>query len=193
VKPQAKDYFSVGIHPWILEEENQENNLQKVESALSHPNCLAIGECGLDKKTSSNFQLQQKIFKQQIILSEKYLKPLIIHGVHASNELIQLKKELKTRQNWIFHGFNGSTELGLQLIQNGFYLSFGAHLLHPNAKARKNLTSFPINKLFFETDNSTLKIAEIYQAASEILNISIQELQYQINQNFEFLFGPNIV
>ena len=39
-------YFSVGIHPW---DANLQTSLSEFEKLIQHSNCLAIGECGLDK------------------------------------------------------------------------------------------------------------------------------------------------
>jgi TatD DNase family protein len=77
-----------------------------IEEKLKDENCFALGECGLDKITASDFELQKVVFKKQIQLSEKHQKPLIIHCVKAHQELIEIKKELKPKQVWIFHGFN---------------------------------------------------------------------------------------
>ena len=41
--------FSVGIHPWFLD--NWQAQLDAVATLASHPNCWAIGECGIDKNT----------------------------------------------------------------------------------------------------------------------------------------------
>ena len=49
------------------------------EEKLKAEKCFALGECGLDKITASDFELQKEVFKKQIQLSEKYKKPLIIH------------------------------------------------------------------------------------------------------------------
>jgi TatD DNase family protein len=40
--------YSIGIHPWFIVEERLASDLDIVETKLE-PNCLAVGECGLDK------------------------------------------------------------------------------------------------------------------------------------------------
>lgn len=52
----------------------------------------AIGECGLDKYSQVDFDIQKQYFIKQIELSELTHKPLIIHCVKAYNELLNLKK-----------------------------------------------------------------------------------------------------
>ena len=86
--------FSIGIHPWFINKENVENELFFVEKKLQHKNCFALGECGLDKLTKADFNLQTTVFKKQIALSEKYKKPVILHCVRSFQKIIKLKKEL---------------------------------------------------------------------------------------------------
>ena len=63
--------FSIGLHPWFLKKETFENEILLMEQKLQHPNCFAIGECGLDKAIETDFDFQKEIFVQQIHFSEK--------------------------------------------------------------------------------------------------------------------------
>ncbi|NJN49910.1 MAG: hypothetical protein HC798_00490 [Polaribacter sp.] len=121
--------FSIGLHPWYIIKAQFEQDLKIVESKLLHPNCFAVGECGLDTLAETNFELQIELFKKQIQLSETYQKPLIIHCVRAFNEIIQLKKELKPTQKWIIHGFDKNQQVAKNLIANDICLSFGAKII----------------------------------------------------------------
>lgn len=84
--------FSIGIHPWFIKVKTLNTQFTVLEEKIQHKNCLAIGECGLDKLTEVDFQTQKEVFVTQIQLSEKYKKPLIIHCVKAHQEIIELKK-----------------------------------------------------------------------------------------------------
>ena len=46
--PTDNNWFSAGIHPWYL----NENYLTELEKLVTQPNCLAVGECGLDMMPS---------------------------------------------------------------------------------------------------------------------------------------------
>ena len=50
--------YSIGIHPWFIEEDRIEADLAIIESKLKEPNCLAVGECGLDKRIEKKTQLK---------------------------------------------------------------------------------------------------------------------------------------
>lgn len=181
----ATHSFSIGVHPWDIEL-NNDLFVSELEHFLTQPNCLAIGECGLDKLITTLLDIQKKVFEQHLELAVKYHKPVIIHCVKAFDELTEICKPYVDRIPLIIHGFNKSETLAKQLIDKGFYLS-----LHPNLvlKPDFNIQSLPLNKLFFETDdNAQLLIQDVYQDFALKLNMKLDVLKAQINRNFETLF-----
>ena len=175
-------YTSIGIHPWFLTEENAESQWKALQKQVSHPSVLAIGEGGLDKLKGPDMELQVKILKQQVALSEEKSLPLIIHCVKAFNELIQLKKELRPHQPWIIHGFRGKEALAIDCIRHGFYLSYGEHFQENALKAT------PQEKLFIETDESEIPVQEIYQSIALVHGIGLQELMESFKKNVKEVF-----
>ena len=177
--------FSIGIHPWDTELIDA-TTFKQLEHFLNQPNCLAVGECGLDKLIATPLDLQKKAFEQQLQLAIKYNKPLIIHCVKTFDELIEICKPYFNRIPLIIHGFNKSETLAKQLIDKGFYLSLHHHIL---LKSDFEIKSLPLNNLFFETDNDPhLLIQVVYQAFALKLNIELDVLKEKINRNFELLF-----
>jgi TatD DNase family protein len=164
-----KGLFSLGFHPWYAREFSEER-MDKLREWSKDSRFVLLGECGLDKNSTSPFDWQLHVFKQQIALSEKAEKPMIIHCVGSYNELFELKKELNPHQCWIIHGFRGKPELAKQALHAGCCLSFGE---------RFNIESVrltPIDRLFIETYESLLPITEIYQSIARIRNCSVEEL-----------------
>ena len=143
--------YSIGIHPWFIDENRLSTDLQIIEEKLKLSECLALGECGLDKRIDVPMQLQIEVFEKQIALAEKYQKPLVLHLVAAFDELIEIKKRLNISVPIIIHGFSKSEQLAKQLINNGFYLSFGKYLLR-NSEMETVFKSIPNDKFFLETD-----------------------------------------
>jgi TatD DNase family protein len=176
-------FHSRGIHPWFV---NKNIPIEKLEYDLQHPKCIALGEIGLDKICGTDFKLQRKLFIQQIELSEKYQLPIIIHCVRASNELFQLKKEIKPTQTWIWHGFN-KTNLLNQTIENEIIPSFGEVILH-NESLSNELANLESSQFLLETDTSTLSIEKIYKTVAILRNQSINSLQKEQITNFERIF-----
>lgn len=179
--------FSVGIHPWFLQEQMLSSELQLLEKGLTHSNCVALGECGLDKVISIDFDFQIDTFKKQIALSEKYEKPVIIHCVKAYQEIIAIKKEVKPKQNWIIHGFHKNKEVAESLLKNDIYLSFGAKIIS-DQKLQGVFVSMPLEHIFLETDDAEISIQEVYKQAVLLRKKSVTELQQILKQNFTNIF-----
>lgn len=181
-------FYSIGIHPWYINEQRLETDLQIIERKLQEPNCLAIGECGLDKRIDMPLEVQQMVFGKQLLLAQKYSKPVVIHCVAAFQEIIAVKKKLKITVPLLIHGFSKNKQVAKELIDNGFYISFGKYLLR-NPELKTVFTSIPNDRFFLETDTVTEGIEEVYALAAHYKNIAIEELQETINKNFETVFG----
>jgi len=188
--PNALDFttpFSIGIHPWFVNEDKINEALLSVEEKLQEENCVALGECGLDRVSTTDFELQKFVFKKQIGLSENYQKPLIIHCVKAFQEIIEIKKEVKPKQIWILHGFHQNLQIAESLLKNRCILSFGAAIIN-NKKLQEVVLEIPLTSILLETDNAEIEIQAIYQKVAEIRKIEVEELQQQIHQNFKNIF-----
>lgn len=179
---QLPTYCSVGIHPWYLTPDNLRKKWDWFMLAVHYPNVLAIGEAGLDKAIDVPFALQMDVFERQIELSEVMKFPLIIHCVRAANEIIELKKRIQPHMPWIIHGFRGKKEQALQYIRHGIFLSFGERY------QEEALLAVPIDRLFLETDESTIEISLLYEQAATIRSLSVESLTMQIQQTINEVF-----
>lgn len=180
-------YYSIGIHPWYINETRLATDLKIIEEKLQLSECLALGECGLDKRIEVPMPLQIEVFEKQIALAEKYQKPLVLHLVAAFDELIEIKKGLKISVPIVIHGFSKSEQLAKQLIDNGFYLSFGKYLLR-NEEMETVFKSIPNDKFFLETDTIEETLEEVYKKAALCKTISVEELQKMVEKNWEKVF-----
>ena len=174
--------YSLGIHPWKIWPDLLSEQLRFIEENVHFDSVKAVGECGLDKLCDTPFEWQMRAFRGQIGISEKYHKPLIIHCVKATDELLALKKDLKPNQAWIIHGFRGKPEQMRQLTTHGFYLSFGIHF---NADT---LRETPPDAFFLETDEADVSIRTVYEAAADCRGLFLQNLQDRIEKNFAMIF-----
>jgi TatD DNase family protein len=180
--------YSIGIHPWYIVQERIAIDLKIIESKLKDASCLAIGECGLDKKVQTPLDLQQEVFERQLTLAEKYKKPVIIHCVAAFQELIAIKKKLKLSVPMIVHGFSKNIEVANQLVKNGFYLSFGKSLFQINDMDLV-FNSVPNDRIFLETDTIEKDIKAVYEIASKYRNLEVEEMSVIISHNFNTVFN----
>ena len=180
-------FYSIGIHPLYINENRLESDFQVVDEKLSLPECLALGECGLDKRSETPFELQQLVFEKQLVLAEKHQKPVVIHCVAAFQELIEIKKRLKLSVPMIVHGYSKKIELAKQLIDNGFYVSFGKNLLR-NPELESVFLSIPNDRFLLETDMVEEGIQEVYALASKYKELELKELQRIVNTNYKTVF-----
>ncbi len=177
-------YFSIGIHPWYIDVDNVENHLAIIEEKLQLENCLALGECGLDKRIEMDLDIQIEVFEKQLILAKKHKKPVILHCVSAYQEVIEIKKRLKIDVPMVIHGFSKNEQVAKSLLDNGFYLSFGKYLLR-NPELAAVFEQVPNHQFLLETDMVEETIFDVYEKASSIKKINLEST---VESNFKSIF-----
>lgn len=182
--------YSIGIHPWYIDESRLESDLNIIKEKLQLTSCLALGECGLDKRIEIPLETQIKVFKMQLDLVKQTNKPIVLHCVAAYDEVIAIKKELKIENPMIIHGFSKNEQVAKSLLNNGFYLSFGKYLLR-NPDLEKVFTFAPENQILLETDTIEESIYEVYEKAASIKGISLEEMKAIVFANFSSVFNHN--
>ena len=179
--------YSIGIHPWFIDEYRIESDLTIIESKLQEKNCLAVGECGLDKRIEIPFELQQTVFERQLLLAEQYQKPVVIHCVAAFQELIAIKKKLKISVPFLIHGFSKNEHVANELVANGCYISFGKYLLRM-PQLESVFRAMPNDRFFLETDTDEQTIQEVYELAAQYKGLSVAQIKELVNTNFRKVF-----
>lgn len=180
--------YSIGIHPWYIDENRLESDLEIIKEKLQLSECLALGECGLDKRIEIPLDLQISVFKKQLEIVKQTKKPIVLHCVAAYDEVIAIKKEMKIENSMIIHGFSKNEQVAKTLLDNGFYLSFGKYLLR-NQDLEKVFTFAPENQILLETDTIEESIYEVYEKAASIKGISVEEMKTIVFTNFSRIFS----
>lgn len=181
-------FYSVGIHPMKLEQVG-EDALACIEDTIQSDKVIAVGECGLDRRSPFSIEEQGKILEAQVALAERYRKPLVIHCVKAYPELMVLRGKTNSSLPWIIHGFNNNEQILQQLLSHGFYISAGAALLNPRSNAFRLLRRVPADRLFLENDDKEIGIGVIYEAAAGILGLDVEELKRMMLENYKKVFA----
>lgn len=180
--------YSVGAHPWFLNDDNFERLLLRVKDYSTHLNVAAIGETGFDKLKGPLPELQMKAFEMHAEIAEETGKPLIIHCVKAWEEVIQAKKRINPGVPWIIHGFKGKKDLANQLTDKGFYLSAWVEwAIRPVSS--ETLNAMSLDRLFLETDGFDIDIEPVYKVVASYLKISVDTLKKQLYNNFIEVFS----
>jgi TatD DNase family protein len=182
----ATNYFSAGYHPWHSGEAKPEDIEEKLSTLANLNNCIAIGECGIDRTTEIPVELQIKEFKIHISIAEKSAKPLIIHCVRAYSDLMQILKTSKFSYPVILHNYNGNKFQTKQLLKYNCYFSFGEALIS-KTKTADIIKHIPLDRLFLETDESNFQIREMYSSAATMLKMEEKELKSVVFENFKSL------
>lgn len=191
-------YAVVGVHPHDAARLD-EKALEKLYVMAKDPRVVAIGETGLDfYRDLSPRELQRKAFREQIKLAQELGKPIVIHDRDAHQEVLDIIKTEKAGKNLgIMHCYSGELPLAVELIKQGFYISFAGPLTFKNArKSHEVAIKIPIDKILVETDCPYLapepfrgKLNEPalvkYTAArlAELRNKTADEVAYLTNLN----------
>lgn len=166
---------SVGLHPWFATLAHLDADYGRLVELGKQTEIKLIGECGLDRLRGENLENQLIILRKQLTLANELHKPVILHCVRCFDELMSLQKEIKLNIPLIIHGFNKKEELGRQLLGKGFYLSFGPAILNAGSGAAAMLKHTDL--FFLETDDGECSIEEIYQAAANLKNCTVETLK----------------
>lgn len=175
---QAITLHAVGLHPWKAD--------QQLPSEDAFLAADAVGEIGLDRACSVDFQLQEAAFTAQLQVAERLQKPVVIHCVRAFNKVMQSLRGHHLAAV-IFHGFIGSKEQAEEALKQGYYLSFGARTAR-SPKTIEALRATPLDRLFVETDDAPTPIEEIYTTIASLREVSVEELQRATHENYIRLF-----
>ena len=95
--------------------------------------------------------------------------------------MIRLHKTRFPHEPWVIHAFRGKAEQARQLLREGFFLSFGEHF---NDEALRLCSP---DRLFIESDESTIGIDTLYARAAMLRGIGAEELKEQVNRNIKSL------
>ncbi len=200
-------YFAVGIHPYDKEQYDEE----ALERYISHPKCVAVGECGLDYfrlegsdvEKAEEKAAQKEVFVAQIALAKRYNKPLIIHIRDASHDSKMILLEQNAGEvGGVLHCFNADEEL-LSLAKENFYFGIGGVLTFTNARKLVNvLPKIPLEKLIIETDgpyltphphrgkrNEPLYTTLVRDKMADILELDAQKIEQLTTENARELFN----
>ena len=180
---------SAGIHPWYIDE-NFDRQFETLKMYHQKEGVIAVGECGLDKMTGTPWDRQLMAFEKQIELANEINKPLILHCVRAYSEVYSALNNKHNQVPVMMHGYSKNWSLAESLLENGYYLSLGPHIL--KGGMMEVINNIPLDRLFLECDDKNAKISEIYAYFCRVRKLPLQDLQQQILLNFKRVFNYTI-
>ena len=167
-------YAAAGIHPEHAGSYTEEE-LQIIDTLLTHPRVVAIGEIGLDFHYGKDTKEEQiELFRKQLHLGLRHQIPIMIHTRDANQLTMDILKEegvFSRERTDVFpkrpdedgnlvpdarvqlHCFSGSAELAKEYIRLGATISIGGPVTFKNGrKTVEVVQQIPLEFLMTETD-----------------------------------------
>lgn len=193
-------HFTAGLHPNHTAQFEAE--WEEIAQLCRRPDCLAVGETGLDfyrKRTTPEQQLSS--LETHIRLALELDKPVVIHCREAfpnTYEVLQQHSGLRG----VMHCFSGGIPEARQALDLGFYLSFAGPLTYPKAEALRQAAAFaPAERVVVETDapylppqqyrgkrNEPAHIVHTLRKLAEVRRVPFEEMARQTADNGHRLF-----
>lgn len=184
-------YGMVGIHPGNINDIT-ENSFKQIETYLTHPKIVGVGEIGLDYHYPNiDKNKQEEIFSYQIELAKKYHKPIIIHSREAYLDTYNIiKKHYVSDLKIVMHCYSYSLESAKQLMQFGVKFGIGGTLTFKNNKKTQEIVKeLDLKNFLLETDSPYLTpvpfrgtqnepsyVKYVAEKIAELKNISVSEV-----------------
>lgn len=194
----------IGYHPTEIKEYTDEHYKWLEENAKQ--DCVvAIGEIGYDFHWDTTTKEEQyEAFVRQIEIAKRLNKPISIHSREAID--LTLKTLIETNAKvvgGVMHSYSGSKEMAKLFIKENFYLGISGPVTFKNGRVMKEVVEeTDLKYLVSETDSPYLTphpyrgkengpkyIPLIVEEIANIKNISVSEVEKQIEINVKELFG----
>ena len=193
-------YFAVGVHPY----DAQNYDRAFLEPFVTHPKCVAIGECGLDyyrlpeceEEIENEKRLQKEVFVEQIKWAKELNLPLIVHIRESSADCLEILEEYAGEEGGVLHCYNADESL-LKLSSKNFYYGIGGVLTFKNAKKLINVyPKIPKDRLLIETDAPYLtphphRGKRNEPAYCQLVGTKMTELSDSIEDSIDFITTNN--
>ena len=206
---------SAGLHPWFVNRrsENWEGRLSELLD--SEPHKWAIGEIGLDRWIDGHdIAAQEQVFRVQLRHAASRNLPLSIHCIQAWGLMLDiLQDEELPVGGFLLHSYGGPAEMIAPFAELGGYFSLSGYFAHPRKERQREVFKrVPLDRLLLETDapdmtppsshalhflsdshggdlNHPANIPAVYEFASELYAVPMEQLAIRIENNFKRLFG----
>ena len=192
-------YATVGYHPHESKDA-QRGYLYEFEEMSKNPKVVAIGESGLDYHYNiSPKNIQKKIFREQIELSQDIGLPIIMHNRNSKEDLLSII-ELTNLDYGVVHCFSENWEVAKKLTSKNIKLSFTGMVTFVKDPIYEVLEKIDLKDFFLETDSPYLAPAPhrgkrnepslikfIADYIADVKQISSEEIIEQTTKNaFDF-------
>lgn len=193
-------HFSIGAGPWCAGKGKSAQTLKDeiVTDALKYRPDF-IGEIGLDYYWNYGEKGEmEEIFSLQLDAADELGLPVVIHNRDADEAVLSIMRTKKLKRKGIIHCFSSTVESAKAFLDLGFMISFAGNVTYKsNEELRKAASCVPLDRILLETDspylspvplrgrlNSPLNIEHTYSLVSKLKNVSAEELDRIVRENY---------
>jgi TatD DNase family protein len=199
----------------------EEFDFEKYLELAKNPKVVAIGEIGLDYKIENKEreeeikEKQKQVFLEQLELTQRMNKPVIIHCREAYQDLFDVLNAFQVgcascsfscpgagagQLEGVIHCFVGNQEEAKRFLEMGFYLGFNGIITFSD-QYDELIKKIPLEKILLETDcpylapasyrgkrNEPLYVKHAAERIAQIKEISFEKVAGQTTKNARELF-----
>jgi TatD DNase family protein len=198
--------FTAGVHPHHASGFDAGRDIATLRAALQHPQCVAVGEIGLDYHyMNSPKDTQQRVFESQLLLAKELEAPAVVHCRESVEDIWTIVHHVKPPRI-VIHCCTEKWDDVRRFIDAGHSLSCTGIATYPKSESiRHTIKECPIDQLMIETDAPFLApvphrgkrcepafVADVLRLVAELKNISIEEADRITTKNTVEFFGLSL-
>ncbi len=203
----ARVWAAVGVHPHEAAELDDALRA-KLETWISEPRVVAVGECGLDYHyMNSPRAVQQSVFAEQVAFARRHDKPVVLHvrgdEPNAFDEALELWcAEGGSALAGLLHCYTGTLDFAKRALDAGLLISFSGILTFKNDRGlRDTAKALPLDRLLVETDapllapqgfrgrrNEPLHVGLVGEALAAVHGVDVGEVARVTTRNARRFF-----
>jgi TatD DNase family protein len=148
-------FATAGVHPHHAVEYTAECDAE-MRALHTHPEVVAVGECGLDYfRDFSPRPAQRRAFERQLEIAAESGKPVFLHQRDAHDDFMAIMRAFEGRIGpSVVHCFTGTREELFDYLDNDWHVGITGWLCDERRglHLRELVKSIPANRLMVETD-----------------------------------------
>lgn len=152
----------LGLHPYFMDAHRLKDDadIEALDIALDEcSDVVAVGECGIDARFGDTLDAQWQLFDAQLRLAKQHKLPVVIHCVHANDQVAKRLRQLALPAGGLIHAFSGSPQQAQAFLDLGFMLGLGGAVTYPRAKRiQRMVTALPSDGFVLETDSPDMPL-----------------------------------
>lgn len=202
-------FSTAGTHPHEAKDA-PEGYLDSLENLLAQPECVALGEIGLDYHYDfSPREDQRRVFTEQLALDTRLGTPIVIHTREAFDDTMTILTQSGADGRCVvFHSFTGGPAEARRVLDFGATLSFSGIATFKTAdEIRQAVLLTPADRILVETDspylspepmrkmktNEPANVVHVARRLADLRGVPFDDFAEQTTQNALRLFSKLVL